>query len=214
MMKHQLKRYLREPLLHFLLIGASVYGLYAAAGNENTDDERRVTVTAQELTVIADQFVQAWGRPPTVEELDNLVRNHADVQVLYREALAMGLDKGDHVIERRLAQKLELLAAGLTTPPEPGEQELLAFFRENLDRYRQPDTYTLSQVFFNSDNEREQARTAAQAALAVIDKNPDTNELTVSPTKGSSMGLLLIFGLLFAANLGSKYLKLEIYYRL
>lgn len=202
MLKHQLKHYLREPLLHFLLIGASVYGLYAAVGSENTDDERRVTVTAQEITVIADQFVQAWGRPATVGELDNLVRNHADVQVLYREALAMGLDKGDQVIERRLAQKLEFLAAGLTTPPEPDEQELLTFFRENLDRYRQPDTCTLSQVFFNSDNDREQARTAAQAALAVIDKNPDTKELTVSPTKGSSMGLLLIFGLLLAANQG------------
>lgn len=173
MLKNKLMRYLREPLLHFVLIGAGVYLLYAAVGNENTDNERRVTVTAEEVAVIADQFVQAWNRPPTVEELNSLVSKHADVQVLYREALAMGLDKGDYVIERRLAQKLEFLAAGLTTPPEPGEQELVAYFRENLDRYRQPDTYTLTQVFFNSDNGRDKARAAAQAALAELRQLPD-----------------------------------------
>jgi len=162
----KLKQLAREPLVHFLLIGAGIYGLYGfLAGGNDTDDDRVVTVSAGDIQSLADQWTRLWNRPPTEEELAGVIRDQVRVQILYREALNMGLDSGDVVIERRLAQKVELLARSLITPGEPTDEELRAWYSENPEAFKQPDLFTVTQVFFDPDKREATTLDDARAAL-------------------------------------------------
>jgi hypothetical protein len=145
-----LKAWAKEPLVHFLLFGAVAYAIYdAMIETGGSVDDRTLTVTASDIDALTDQWINAWKRPPTEAEFAGLIRTHVRGKVLYQESLALGLDVGDIVIERRLAQKIELLAQGLSIPAEPSDQDLKAWYEENPDAFRQPDQYSIAQVFFD-----------------------------------------------------------------
>ncbi|MGB5629764.1 MAG: peptidylprolyl isomerase [Woeseiaceae bacterium] len=165
-MVDKLKTLLREPLVHFLLASAGIYGLYVGvAGHSDDEDDRTIIVSAAEIDALAEQWSRIWHRPPTEEELEEVIRGHVRTEALYREAVAMGLEQGDPVVERRLAQRLEMLAKSLMAPEEPSEEQLRAWFRENEGRFRQPDRYSLAQVYFNP--ERRGAATLEDARIAL-----------------------------------------------
>lgn len=175
-MMKRLKQLSREPLVHFLLIGAGIYGLYGLlASGDDEDNERTVTVSAGDIRTLADQWTRLWNRPPTEEELAGAIRDQVRVKILYREALAMGLDDGDIAIERRLAQKVEMLARSLITPGEPTDEDLRAWYADNPEAFKQPDLYTVAHVFFDPD--RRDATTlddarAARERLNALDELP------------------------------------------
>jgi peptidyl-prolyl cis-trans isomerase C len=175
-MFEKLKKLAREPLVHFLLIGAGIYGLYGIyAGGEVDDNERTVTVSAGDIQAMANQWTRMWSRPPTEEELGGIVRDHVRTQILFREALAMGLDVGDVVIERRLAQKVELLAQGLITPAEPTDEVLQTWHTDNPSQFKQPDLYTITHIFFDPDKREDATLADAEAArdkLNALDELP------------------------------------------
>lgn len=157
-------------MLHFLLIGAGIYGLYGIfTGGESVDDARTVVVKAGDIEALTDQWTRLWNRPPTKGELAGVIRDHVRVQILYREAVAMGLAEGDTVIERRLAQKIELLAKSLITPDEPTDQDLRAWYGQNLDRFKQPDLYTVTHIFFDPDKREQSTLDDARAALEKLE---------------------------------------------
>lgn len=165
----RLKALAREPLVHFLLIGAGIYGLYGISSDAvDYGNDRTITVSAGDLQALSDRWSQVWNRPPTESELAGVIDQHARRQILYREALAMGLDVGDVVIERRLAQKLERLAEGLITPPEPSLEELRAWYAEHPDHFKRPDLYSLAQIYFSPDERGSAAAGDARKALETI----------------------------------------------
>lgn len=168
-MFEKLKRLAREPLVHFLLAGVGIYLAYGwfATGDGDTD-QRIITVTAGDVEAMGDQRARLWGRPPTQEELAVDIRDFVRTQVLYREAMAMGLDKGDLVIQRRLAQKLELLAQGLITPEDPSEETLHAWYEAHEANYREPDQYAIAHVFFDPDQGDKALLERAEIALAEL----------------------------------------------
>ena len=100
---------LREPLLHFLVIGAALFGLYGLVGKKEAEPAK-IVVSAERVANLADRFARTWRRPPTQEELDGLVEDDIRDEVLYREGRAAGLDRDDAVIRRRVRQKMEFLA--------------------------------------------------------------------------------------------------------
>ena len=175
-MLDKLKKLAREPLVHFLLLAAGIYAFYGAIDpGEGSDDTREIRVGSEEVRSIGDQFSALWGRPPTADELDRLIREQVRTEILYREAVAMGLDNDDTVIERRLAQKLELLAQGLVTPAEPGDAELDAWYAENAERFQPARRYTLTHVFFDPDRRDDNILDEAKAVrkeLAELDELP------------------------------------------
>ena len=178
MMSETLKRLAREPLVHFLVIGAAIYALYGVyAGGVDEGNERTVTVTASEIQSLTDRWTRLWSRPPTNEELAGVIRDHVRTQILYREAVAMGLDDGDTIIERRLAQKLELLATSLITPKEPSDEQLIAWYAENAERFKEPDLYTITHIFFDPDKREE---TTLDDAKATLDTLHTLDELSAS----------------------------------
>ena len=145
-------KFLREPLVLFLVIGAGIFLLYGLFRQQDAAlQERAITITAAEVKWLTDTWQKRWNRPPTEEERKGLIEQYLREVILSREALAMGLDQNDTVIRRRLAQKLEFLSQDLLRPKPPSEGELRAYFETNIDRYQPPDLITLTHVFLDPD---------------------------------------------------------------
>jgi hypothetical protein len=129
---------LKEPLVHFLILGLLIYGGYAwLHAGDAPDDARTITVGAGELAWLQTSFEKRWKRAPTPTELDGLIKEYVRETVLYREALAMGLDQDDTIVRRRLAQKLEFLVQDLVEVKAPTGEELEAYFDQHRADYRE-----------------------------------------------------------------------------
>jgi len=168
------RRWLREPLLHFLVIGLALFAGYRAL---HPDQEPEKTANRIELT--ADDFVQmsmAWlaqGRPPpTPEQMRNLVELKIREEVLYREALSLGLDKEDSIVKRRLAQKMEFLADNAAATAEPSGDEVRTWFKSNAQRFASMPRITFRHLYYSADQRGERAQEAAEQALAVLTTKP------------------------------------------
>jgi len=160
---------LREPLVHFLAIGAAIFVLYGFMGQQEAEErERAITITAGEIGWLTDTWKKRWNRPPTAEEREGLIKQYLQEMILYREAVAMGLDKDDTIIRRRLAQKLQFLTQDLIGPKPPTEEELQSYFEAHMDRYQPPDLITLTHVFFDPDKRGDQTLKDAETVKAEL----------------------------------------------
>jgi len=162
----RIAEWLREPLVQFLLIGAVIYAAYAWFGTPDDEEaQRTVYISEAQISNLAAMWEKRWNRPPTDTELVGLVRAWLREDILYREALAMGLDRDDHIIRRRLAQKLEFLTNDIVEMQEPMDAELEAYFTQNIERFAAPDRVTFTHVFFNPDARGDATLDEAAAAL-------------------------------------------------
>jgi peptidyl-prolyl cis-trans isomerase C len=176
----RVRSFLRQPLVQFLVLGVLFFLLWVGFGRLGPEPENRIVISAQEIERLAMFWERQWRRPPTEAELSGLVESRIKEEVLYREALAMGLDQDDTVIRRRLAQKIEFLTEDLALAVEPTDQELAAFFAGNNDRYRTPPRFTFSHVYFSVDRRGPQAQDAAAELLTSLvggDPVPPIEEL-------------------------------------
>ena len=166
---------IREPLAHFLVIGAAIFALYGLiADRAPADAENRIEITAGDIDQLRATWKNKWQRPPTAEELRGLVETKIRETVLYREALAMGLESDDTIIKNRLAQKLEFLTEDIAAARKPTDAELAAFFAAHRDRYLVSERLSLSQIYFNP-SKRAGAQDDAARVLALAHGIPDTN---------------------------------------
>jgi len=160
---------LREPLLHFMFIGAAIYLLYGVFAEPVPEgDDKTIVVSAGEIEWMQTSWLKRWNRPPTAQEFDGLIQQYIKETVLYREALTMGLNQHDQVIRRRLAQKLEFLAKDLVALTPPTEAELQTYFAEHQDRYQEPALYTFTQVFIDPDKRGNTTLDDAEAIKATL----------------------------------------------
>jgi peptidyl-prolyl cis-trans isomerase C len=171
-------KWLREPLLHFLLIGVAIYLLYGAFAEPVPDDgtDKTIVVSAGEVEWMQTSWQKRWNRAPTPEELDGLIQQYIRETVLYREALTMGLNRHDQVIRRRLAQKLEFLAKDLVALTPPTDEELLSYFDAHQDRYQEPALYTFTQVYIDPDKRGDATLSDAEAIKATLIERGDDIE--------------------------------------
>ncbi|NOY92878.1 MAG: hypothetical protein GXP55_16965, partial [Deltaproteobacteria bacterium] len=160
-----LTRLAREPLVHFLVLGAALFGLEAATRERAPDDTR--------VIVISSDFVRALGRraeAPEDADREGLVRAFVRDEALYREAKRLGLDQGDVIVRRRLIQKMEFLLRGLADVPAPTDAQLQAFVAAHASLFETPPRVSFDEVFFTDDA----AHARAGAALAQLQVDPDT----------------------------------------
>jgi len=163
-----LSRLLREPLLHFLLLGAAlfaVYQWYGTAGGVGGETSRQIQLTLDDVRTMVAYFESQWRRPPTPEELHRMVENKVQEEVLYREALAMGLDKDDTIVKRRMAQKMQFLAEDVAAAHEPTPEELKSWYESNRQKFSLPARITFRQLYFSPDRRGERTRQEAEKAL-------------------------------------------------
>ena len=177
-----MKRLLREPLIHFLLIGALLFGLYGAtqSGRPTVAPSKEIRLTLDEIAQLTLLYQSQWRRPPTPEELERMVENKVQQEVLYREALAMGLDKDDEIVKRRMAQKMQFLAEDVAAAREPTTTELKAWYEQNSARFAQPPRLTFRHLYFSTDRRGERARDDAAQALAKLAGQPVDTKVAAS----------------------------------
>ncbi|MGE5375263.1 MAG: peptidyl-prolyl cis-trans isomerase, partial [Bacteroidota bacterium] len=139
-----MKRLLREPLVHFLLIGLALFAVYGymQRGLGGVDPSKQIALTLDDLRQMDMYFVSQWHRQPTPEEFQAMVEDKVREEVLYREALAMGLDKDDTIVKRRMAQKMQFLAEDVAAAHEPSTDELKAWFDKNKEKFALPSRYS------------------------------------------------------------------------
>ena len=171
------KRALGEPLLQFIVAGALLFACYRLLHPElsSTAEVNRIEVTTDDLRQLEVLWTARWHRPPTPEELHGLVESRVREEILYREALALGLERGDTVVKRRLAQKMEFLADDGSALRDPTVDELRAWYARNSDRFAEPGRRSFRHVYFSTDRRSDQARGDAMRALVKLaDKPADT----------------------------------------
>jgi PPIC-type PPIASE domain len=165
------RRWLREPLLHFVLIGAALFGLDHAL-NGAADDNRSIVVDAAVDREAIKVFKDARGTEPNADELYALRRAWLDNEVLYREGLALQMDKGDKAIKDRVIFKaLSMINAGLKLPPVD-DATLRAWFEANRVKYDQPARYDFQEAVIAGDSS--EAAALAFAAALNAGKSGDT----------------------------------------
>jgi peptidyl-prolyl cis-trans isomerase C len=169
-----MKRLLREPLIHFLLIGALVFGFYSLmpSGRPATAPSKEIRLSLDEIAQMTLLHQSQWRRPPTPQELQRLVENKVQQEVLYREALAMSLDKDDEIVKRRMAQKMQFLAEDMAAAREPSTAELMSWFEQNHAKFAQPPRLSFRHLYFSPDRRGARARDDAQQALAKLAGQP------------------------------------------
>jgi len=206
-----LSKIIREPLIHFVLIGAAVFGLYALMAGDDHDETRdRIVVTEGRVQQLTQVFERTWQRPPTAEELRGLVDTYIKEEVHYREALKLGLDRDDTLVRRRMQQKLEFLTEPNDERLQADDATLQTYLEAHKATFRVELKIAFDQVFLNPDKPGEAAPVRARKVLEVLkasepgDVLADVGDPTLlqGSMKLSPLSLVVRnFGESFAANL-------------
>jgi hypothetical protein len=167
-----LERLAREPLVHFLSLGLLLYVVATGLDSGGALRTESIVVDRDDVARLAAQWEAQYGDPPSAAQIEALIESHVRDEILYREALALGLERDDLIIRRRLIQKLRFLDQGWIDTTEPTEQELADFHAMHLDRYTQPAKTSFQHVYFSGDQRGEAARDAALAALDSLRAGP------------------------------------------
>jgi len=164
---------LREPLLHFVVLGAALFGIYGVWGNGEKQAER-IVVSELQVANLAEGFARTWRRTPTADELQGLIEEHIKDEVYYREGKAARLDLDDVIIKRRIRQKLEFIASEVAAP-EPTEDQLASYLAAKPDRFKTGGNVSFRHVFFSDS--RSPAITPGDFASirAKLDRYADEN---------------------------------------
>ncbi len=159
---------LKDPLVHFLLIGAALFAVSAWRGQAVSTGREEIVITAQQMEQARSAAAVLQGREPTPEELDALVEPTIRDEVLYREAPALGLDENDDEVRRRLIEKMSYLTQDLADPEPGSEQALREFNAANPAVFTIPALVSFDQVFFSPGTRGEQPEPDAAAGLAAL----------------------------------------------
>lgn len=186
-------KFLKEPLFHFLVLGAALFALNAWRAPERTvknNSPARIEVTAGIIGQLRAASERQFGKPPDEAELQGLVAAYIREEVFCREALALGLDRDDTIVRRRLAQKMEFLTGDIADGAEPAEAEVRGYFDKNAARYAKAGLVTFRHVYFSREKRGAGAEAAATESLAALAKSADDG----------TMGDAFLHGFEFAAR--------------
>jgi hypothetical protein len=163
-------RLLKEPLLHFLVLGAALFGLFGLVGNKETQQRPVIVVSTAQIENLWKGFARVWQRPPTARELAGLIEDHIRSEVYYREGKLLGLDRDDIVIRRRLQLKMEVMAED-TVAAEPDDAELEEYLAAHPDKFHSEDRLTFRHVFLSASRRSAPSDDAEQVAAKLAGTN-------------------------------------------
>jgi hypothetical protein len=166
-----MNKFLKDPLLHFLVLGVALFALFDwSAGDKYLDFDQieEIVITEGRVQSLAQKFEKVWMRPATGLEMEGLIEDHIREEVLYREALAMGLDRDDVIVRRRMRQKIEFLSEDVMSLAEPKEEELQEFLTTHSERFRLETRISFRQVYLNDDDKGRSAETEALTLLTKL----------------------------------------------
>jgi len=179
------QKFLREPLLHFLLIGAALF-LFYNMQNEGSIDNNRIIIDEAKINHLVALWKKKRQRPPTQTELEGMIQQQVREEVMVREALAMGLEKNDSIIRRRLAQKVEFITSDLAALAEPSKTELSNYLSTHSEQFSLPARIDFVQVFINPEKRGIDTDDYANSVLNKLTQAGENNDIT---TLGDSLML-------------------------
>ncbi len=155
----------REPLIHFLALGVGLFLLHGAVA-EPAPEASAIELSAGHVEQLVHGFQRTWQRPPSQAELDGLIEGRVREEVLYREALAMGLDRDDTIVRRRLRQKVEFLFEDMVALVKPTEADLAAYLEEHGEKFRPPRRFSFRHVYLSREQRGDAVLDDAERLLA------------------------------------------------
>lgn len=171
-----MKKLLHEPLVHFMLLGVLVFTGFKFFSKNESNPPDTIVVTQGKIESLVTGFTRTWQRPPTREELNGLIRDYVREEVCAREAMALGLDKEDTVIRRRLRQKLEFISESVAVQANPTDAELQKYLVAHPDKFRRERQFTFRQVYLDPQRHGINLnRDAAQLLIQLQQAGTDSN---------------------------------------
>ena len=179
-----MRHLIREPLVQFLLVGLVLFGVWQLAkpAHAARDASNRIVITEDDLKQMAVGWAAQGLPPPSPQQMKELIDARVREEVLYREALALGLDKDDAIVRRQLARKMEFVAEDLSKLEEPKPEELRAWYEKNRARFALPPRVTFRHVYFSPDRRGANTRADAVAALTQLSGKPIDASVGVGDT--------------------------------
>jgi len=156
-----------RALAAFLLAGLALFGVFRALNPASAQPEPvyQIRLTEDDIRQTAMAWLAQGRSPPSPQQMDNLMQLKIREEIFYREALALGLDKDDTIVKRRLAQKMEFLAEDLASIAEPHPDELRAWFERNAERFALAPRASFRHLYFSPDHRAARAREDAARLL-------------------------------------------------
>jgi hypothetical protein len=164
-------RFLREPLLHFFVFGGLIFMLFVAVSGPDPEPLDTIVITPERIEQLTTGFQRVWQRPPSEAERRTLIDGFVREEIYYREALALGLDRNDTVVRRRLYQKMEFMTDSGADLLEPRPGELEAFLAGHEQTFRREPRLAFEQIFLGENPAPERI----EAALAALRADPATD---------------------------------------
>jgi hypothetical protein len=187
-------RWLREPLLHFALIGVVLFVVYGWMNPPDKPGER-IVVTQVIVDDLARQHQARWMRPASEQELANLVEAYVRDEILFREGVALGLDRDDAVIKRRVRQKFDVISEEQLAGAAPTDAELSAYLTQNPARFMRSGTVSFEQIFFDGSKSVAEVGRTVDAAKAALNRGVDPAKLgqpTLLPASAEAVSVELV----------------------
>jgi len=204
------RKLIREPLLQFLILGGLLFVYFEWKGGGAGPGSTRISITPGLIAHLATGFAKTWQRPPTDVELKGLIDEYVKEEIATREATAMGLDRDDTIIRRRLRQKMEFLVEDAVDTAPPGEAEMQAWLVKHPNAFRAEPQVALRQVYVSvkrlgasaqAEAQRLLARLRAAGPDAKIDALGDASMLPRELPLGPLSEVVRAFGTEFAARI-------------
>lgn len=209
-----MKTFIRDPLIHFLLIGAALFLVFSLTGKPVGSESDRIIITQGQIDSLKASFARTWQRQPTEEETLGLTESYIRDEILYREALALGLDRDDPIIRRRLKQKLEFMSDDLASIVSPTDEQLVQFMSDHPQIFRRDPLIAFRHIYLKADKNSASVLENAALLLKIVSDPENTIELD---TLGDSLMLPKSFELspisditrLFGESFGAEILKIQ-----
>ena len=164
---------IREPLLHFVLIGLVLFLSFNVVSRGGHGADRRIVIDEATVAAIVQRYQRVWLRPPTPSELSGLVDSEVREEILYREGMKMGLDRDDPIVRRRVLQKLDVLTEESAAQSAPSDADLEGYLETHAARYAQPPVVGFEQVMFDPVRHAGGVEADLAAALARLRAGAD-----------------------------------------
>jgi len=213
-MNKSLNKLMQKPMIQFFIIGSIMYLIYILIAQINTttqNQDNTVTITSGEINSLEEIWMSRYKRAPTALEMKSLINQHLEETILFNEALKMGLNKNDNVIRQRMSQKLQFLSDDLIRPEPPTENDLIEYYKANLDTYKSDDVVTISQIYLDPNARGDKINNDAENIITRLNgldffptnlnKYGDSFALQVYFTAQSKLELTKLFDRKFAVNI-------------
>lgn len=171
----RLRAWLSEPVVHFVAAGMVLFVASKLLGND--DGAHRIVITPQREAQLASRYAMQFGASPSSQTMTQLVEQEIEEEILFRRGVALGLDRDDEIVRRRVVQKMQFLLHDVQAPPEPQEAELSAYFGQHADNYVTPPRVTFSHVYISADKGDDAALARARDVLERLSHGEEASTL-------------------------------------